>query len=325
MAPSTRSKGKKPATPAKAAQSRRPRKTKVVKKPKPQGKTSRIEVAFRSRGLSKIKMIDSDIEIEDKLGNFCEEWSPRLDHVYSRVAKLVSTRANSMMKAFVYLQHELNDTLEVVPVAIVVLCKNEPTLSIVKADLQTAMEETERFDNNGLSWLSVDHSLSLLVESGGHPNPSQGALMNLRRPSEMDSEPPQHIGAFGIEYGTKNYVWQPDYETLSELLEIEECPVEDKEAVMVLLQEEQQRLETEAVAKVQNNQAKFGAMVTQIAEKNAGMDDVQVRNNLEDMKVYKIFPTGLPQPESTVFGPTGGFRYELTVNRFQQANKYFTE
>ena len=59
---------------------------------------------------------------------------------------------------------------------------------------------------------------------------------------------------------------------------------------------------------------------------SSGADVDRIRSNLERTKIFKIFPSGLPEPQPTAFGQTGGFNFENKVNRvWGNADAWFKE
>jgi len=303
-------------------------------------KTEMGAISFSEYNICNVLMIDGHQEDGENVDSnaFWEEWKSRLGHVYSRCAKLARYK-----KIWVYLQHELyhnpvTNTVEPVPVVVVVACETAPTLSIVKADLQTNTEDIESFDQNRLRWEPIHSSqINVLVSDGGVP---PRAIMNIRKPSSVACAKPALVTSVEVDFtvpestaATTNpttYIWNcldeqmPDYmKEDDDILELDAAG--DKEVVKALLLEKNAQLIQEALEKVQNFQTSFAEMVEMIRV-TSKTDADQVRKNLEAMKVYKIFPSGLPVPSPSIFGPTGGFRYELKVNRvWGNADRYFLE
>ena len=303
-------------------------------------KTEMGAMSFSEYNISNALMIDGHQEDGENVDSnaFWEEWKPRLGHVYSRCAKLAGNK-----KVWVYLQHELyhnpvTNTVEPVPVVVVIVCEIVPTLTIVKADLQTNTEDIESFDQNRLRWEPIRSSqIYVLVSDGGVP---PRAVMNICKPSSVACAKPVLVTSVEVTFtvpestaATTNpttFIWNPLDEQMSDYMkeddDINELDaVGDKEVVKALLLEKHDQLIQEALEKVQNLKTSFDEMMEVIRD-SSKTDADQVRKNLEAMKVYKIFPSGLPVPEPSIFGPTGGFRYELKVNRvWGNADKYFLE
>lgn len=313
----------------------------TAKKRRPKGKVSKqkskVEAnlsaninALSKHGLRNVHMIDYGGNFMTSLEEFWNDWTPRLEHVPHRIARLVGNKKNN---AYVYVQHEIDGSdltaNTPVPVIIAVICPNMPTLSTVKNDTQNQIQFMESFAANGLTWEQLNSSNIHVLKSTSVISDGFN-IMNLRKPTDVLNESPKSITIVEVQYSKNNrtYQWQVDIDTLEEFLqeEMEEDNIksaEDKEAIKKLLIDKKKSMKQDALAKVQRMQATYGDMKT-IAQL-AGTDESQVKQNLESMKVYKIFPTGLKKPTPTPFGDSGGFRYQLQVNGHCQAHQFFVQ
>ena len=303
-----------------AKKTKRPSRTSVVEN---------VENLLVKHGLSNVAVIGS---LDDTQNNdtdaFSKKWQPRLAHSYARVLKLLQKEKNKKNgKAWIWQQQESYTNsfgkIEIVPIFVAVICDTSPTLSVTRVDLQTQTEEIESFAENGLKWQSLPSSNdSIRVLSSNGKNLCQH-LLNIRKPSSVNNEQPNPIEFVAVKHNGEDLCWEPLNGSIEEDDDFCDLKETHKPHVKKLLVQEKQKLEREEKEKVEILKTSFEEMVKKIAAAGS-LEKDEVKKNLEKMKVYKIFPSDLPQPEVSIFGPTGGFPKKLMVNRiWGKADQYF--
>lgn len=300
-----------------------------AKKTKRPSRTSVVE-NVENLWLSNVAVIGSLDDTQNKSTDaFFKKWQPRLAHSDARVLKLLQKEKNKKNgKAWIWQQQESYqisfEKIEIVPILFAVICDTSPTLSVARADLQTQTEEIESFAENGLKWQSLPSSNDSIrvLSSNGTKNLCQH-LLNIRKPSSVNNEQPNPIEFVAVKHNGEDLCWEPSNGSIEEDDDFCDLKETHKPHVKKLLVQEKQKLEREEKEKVEILKTSFEEMVKKIAAAGS-LEKDEVKKNLEKMKVYKIFPSDLPQPEVSIFGPTGGFPKKLMVNRiWGKADQYF--
>lgn len=288
----------------------------------------------------KQKLSISSVAIVDSHQNFGDEeratWfsvgtatNHRFDYLYRRISKLITAPSFRGQQIFIWGQLELfPDGRRFFPVLCAAICKFKPTDRASVTSIQSSFEEFVPFMEAGLAWVPLEglakvNVLQLTTTGQQH---ERGYALPLLTRHAVDSENPKVVALVSVHHNGKTIKWCAEDYSLSEFMEydddVADLSPEAKAEVKRLLKERKQQLKAEAQAKIVQKQEDFMAMVARIAAENDTTPEA-IEASLDAMHLIKFYPTGLPEPEASSFGPCGGVHKLKKINRFADAHQLF--
>ena len=263
-----------------------------------------------------------------------------------RLANLPHQNRNKQgrgLNLYVWVQTDtyLSNSTTVVPFPVLVVAQSKfpPTTRLAITSVQSGTQEFRSFDATGFAWKSIlPQGLSFpydvyvlqapaLSTSTNRFLLERGFVVPVQKPRDVEGQEPNPVTTVTVEYGGQNYLWDTVNQSLREFFEedAEDLSDDDKATLRALLKQERDRLVAEEEAKLQHEREGFRAMVEQIATVHSTTVEEVTHSLDRDLALYKLYPTGLPQPQPSVFGSTGGVDMTFKVNRFADAQAYYTE
>jgi len=237
------------------------------------------------------------------------------------------------MKAYVYLLTSMYTEGTVIhpfPVVAVVLSRTDPTQLAFIKDMQTATQELQTFEDAGLFWKKAeafnDGRVFILASHPHTPSTDRLVLPHLSREEFIAQQQNDDVPAVEVKYNGEDHMWnRVDGSSkwyVGTLVEDGELTAAEGAELRELFVAKYLHMKKSFMDTKRRELEAFDQMVVELASRDGTTAD-DILTSLDDMKVFKIYPTGLPQPQPCVFNcRTGGVQCDLVVNPFCKADEY---
>ena len=319
---------------------KRPAKKKVRTKAK-QNRGSKIPVSQTLPSAEKIaSMLHRVVDIGGLVSPECLDYHPMREGLL-KMLNSNSLSKNPKLQIWIYRQVEtlcdvrdkglIENTFggfKDVPVLIIVCCEVEPISYYASCSTQVQSSSFSDFQEKSLKWTKVLPRVNFLQTTqrpqflfGSAPSTVQlsfeYAILPTRRPTQLANLVPDEVEFVSIVYkGTD--ITASKKSQVDAIIEVEPglTEEEDRERIIALLKAEKKKDQQANQEFVDAEKRRHGEMIDSLAEANS-MDRATVETKLEDMKVYKIYPSSIPDQRVTWIGLKTGFdTSNAKINRF---------
>jgi len=282
----------------------------------------------------KQKLVLNSVAIVDSQENFGNEeratWFPnRFAYIMRRISKMITAPSFRGLQFFVWTQlYPSPDGKSELPVLCAAVGKYPPTTRAAITSIQSSFEIFLPFTEAGLDWVPLEGlpKVNILRQTTTGQQHERGYALPLLTRHAVDSEEPDVVALVSIQFNGKAIEWYAEADSLSEFMAEDDAVIElspeAKDEVKRLLKERKLELKAEAKATLVQKQKDFTDMVARIATEHDTTTEA-VEASLDRIQLFKFYPTGLPAPVATPFGPSGGVHKVTKINRFASAHQIF--
>ena len=221
-----------------------------------------------------------------------------------------------------------------VPVLIVIYSEVKPINYVASCSTQVQQRSFVDFEERSVNWIEILPRINALQMTRSPLQFTFGStattvrlsfefdILPMRRPSQIKYLAPDPVEYVSIRYKNISIVASKKSEVDAQIEAEEELREEDREEIISLLRAEKKKEQQVNETFADEEKTRYSDMIDAIATSN-GMDRSTVETKLEEMKVFKIYPSSIPPPVITWAG-TKGFIHDEMVNRFiGNADKIF--